>query len=111
MIIELVGNEEAERCVLHYSHIYQELVAAEILRTTEPGRVYRLRDIVQEINPLPPGPWFPKLLRCRAFRKIGKDKYLRVDLRTTEELSILPDRREEWTMENLCQIRANADLP
>lgn len=110
-IVGLVGEKEAERCILHYSHIYQELVAAEILNKTEPGRVYRLRDVEFEILPLLPGPWFSKLFNCRAFSKRARDSYLRVDLRTTLPYQYVPGRREEEVMENLCRIRANADLP
>lgn len=110
MLIGLVGKEEAERCVVHYSPVYQRLVAAEILQRTTPGRVYRLRDISLELSSLPLGPWFPKLLKCRAFKKVGHGKYLRIDIRTTDPTQC-PERGEEWTMENLCQIRSNSDLP
>jgi hypothetical protein len=110
-IVGLVGEQEAERCVIHYSHRYQELVAAEILSKTEPGRVYRLKDVELEILPLLPGPWFSKLFNCRAFSRLARDSYLRVDIRTTSAADGPPGRREEDVMESLCQVRANADLP
>ena len=109
-VIGLVSAEEAERCIVHYSHTYQRLVAAEILQRTEPGRVYRLRDISLELPSLPLGPWFPKLLKCRAFQKVGHGKYLRIDIRSTTPKEC-PERGEEWVMENLCQIRSDSDLP
>jgi len=109
-VIGLVGEEEAEKCIVHYSRVYQRLVAAEILQRTEPGRVYRLRDISLELSSLPLGPWFPKLMQCRAFQKKGRDRYLRIDIRTTTPTPC-PERGEEWVMENLCQIRSDSDLP
>jgi len=109
-IIGLVGTEEAERCIVHYSLAYKRIVAAETLQHTEPGRVYRVRDISIELSPLPLGPWFPKLLTCRAFKKLAHGKYLRIDIRTTTQTPC-PERGEEWVMENLCQIRQDSDLP
>lgn len=109
-VIGLVGEVEAERCVVHYSPKYQEMVAAEILAKTEVGRRYRIKDVKLEIAPLLPGPWFGKLLCCRAFKKVGKDVYERMDIRLTPVFND-PSRREEWVMENLCRIRNASDLP
>jgi len=109
-VIGLVGAQETERCIVHYSHSYKRIVAAETLQHTEPGRVYRVKDIGMEISSLPLGPWFPKLLNCRAFKKLTHGKYLRIDIRTTEPFAC-PERGEEWIMENLCQIRQDSDLP
>jgi len=75
-----VGPAEAERLILAYSERYMQVVALEILRMTEVGRVYSLSTVRDSLT-RPSGQWLCLLMSMSpAFERVGRNSYRRLDL-------------------------------
>jgi len=91
-IVGDVGPAEAERLILAYSERYMQVVALEILRMTEVGRVYSLSTIRDSLT-RPSGQWLCSLMSLSpAFEKDGRNSYRRLDLAT---INVKDQKRKE----------------